>query len=129
MARKLKKHKLAKVSLIVLAILYFGALFADFIAPYNINANFPATYKDSHPTKIHFYYEGEYVGPYVYGIEWTVDKATFSRTIVEKTDEYFPVRFFVKGDEYKLFGLIPSKLHLFGTVTGSKGTPASEGRV
>ena len=31
---KLKKHKLAKFSMIVLAVLYFGALFADFLAPY-----------------------------------------------------------------------------------------------
>lgn len=33
MWRKLKKHKLANFSLIILGILYFGALFADFLAP------------------------------------------------------------------------------------------------
>ena len=34
MLRKLKKHKLAKVSFIVLVALYLMALFADFLAPY-----------------------------------------------------------------------------------------------
>ena len=34
MLRKLKKHKLAKVSFIVLLVLYLMALFADFLAPY-----------------------------------------------------------------------------------------------
>ncbi len=129
MARKLKKHKLAKVSMIVLAILYFGALFADFIAPYNINSEFPAAYKDTHPTKIHMYHDGEKVGPFVYGVEWVVDKKTFTRSIVEDTSEYFPVGFFVKGDDYKLFGLIPCNIHLFGTKTGSNGSPASNARI
>ena len=36
MWRKLKRHKLAQFSLALLAILYLGALFADFLAPYGI---------------------------------------------------------------------------------------------
>ena len=129
MGRKLKKHKLAKVSLIVLAILYIGALFADFIAPYNINNDFPATYKDSHPTKIYWEHEGENVGPHVYPVKWVLDKKTFQKSIEEDRSEYFPVGFFVKGDSYKLFGLIPCDIHLFGTKTGSNGSDASAARV
>ena len=34
MGRKLKKHKLAKFSMVILGILYFCALLADFLAPY-----------------------------------------------------------------------------------------------
>lgn len=33
MARKLKKHKLARISMIVLVVLYLSALFAPFLAP------------------------------------------------------------------------------------------------
>jgi peptide/nickel transport system permease protein len=52
-----------------------------------------------------------HVRPFVYGKvladrRWTTyrdDPATM-----------YPVRFFVRGDAYKLFGLIPSKTHLFG---------------
>ena len=43
---KLKKHKLAKFSMIVLAVLYFGALFADFLAPYGLE-DFTGLYKDT----------------------------------------------------------------------------------
>ena len=36
MWRKLQKHKLARFSLVLLIILYIGALFADFFAPYGL---------------------------------------------------------------------------------------------
>ena len=50
---KLKKHKLAKFSMIILAILYIGALFADFLAPYGLE-DFTGLYKDTAPTRIHW---------------------------------------------------------------------------
>ena len=37
MGRKLKKHKLAKLSMLVLLILYLCAFFADFLAPYSLD--------------------------------------------------------------------------------------------
>lgn len=120
MARKLKKHKLAKISLIVLGILYFCALFADFLAPYGLET-FSSLYKDAHPTKIHCMYEGEYVGPYVFKVVKTVDKKNFSYTISEDTSEYYKIGFFEHGDEYRIFGLIKSDIHLFGVKEGSKG--------
>ena len=68
MARKLRKHKLAQVSLFVLLILYVCALFADFLAPYGLE-EFDALYKNSAPTKIHLEYEGENVGPHIYKLQ------------------------------------------------------------
>ena len=53
MGRKLKKHKLAKLSMLILLLLYLGALFADFLAPYSLD-EFDALYKDSSPSKIHW---------------------------------------------------------------------------
>lgn len=120
MARKLKRHKLAKISLIILAILYLSALFADFLAPYGLE-EFDALYKNSSPTKIYFEYEGEYVGPYVFKPEKTINREDFSVTITEDTSEYYKVEFFVHGIEYKIFGLISCDLHLFGVSEGSNG--------
>ena len=34
MGRKLKQHKLARISMVILGILYFLALLGNFIAPY-----------------------------------------------------------------------------------------------
>ena len=120
MGRKLKKHKLARISMLILGILYFGALFGNFIAPYGME-EFDGLYRNSAPTKIHVMYEGEYVGPYVYKLEKTIDRKTFTVTITEDTSEYFPIEFFVHGIEYKFLGLFKTDLHLFGVGEGSNG--------
>ena len=120
MGRKLKKHKLARVSMLILGILYFGALFGNFLAPYGLE-EFDGLYRNSGPTNIYFMYEGEFVGPYVYKLEKTIDRTNFSVTITEDTSEYYPIRFFVHGTEYKFLGLFKSDLHLFGVGEGSNG--------
>ena len=53
MGRKFKKHKLAQFSMVILGILYFGALFGNFLAPYGLE-EFDGLYKNSAPTEIHF---------------------------------------------------------------------------
>ncbi|MBQ7358909.1 MAG: ABC transporter permease [Lachnospiraceae bacterium] len=120
MIRKLRKHKLAQLSLFVLMILYVCALFADFLAPYGLE-EFDALYKNSAPTKIHFEYEGENVGPHIYKLQKSINREDFSVTITEDTSEYYKIEFFVKGPEYKILGLIPCDIHLFGVGEGSNG--------
>ena len=106
MGRKLKKHKLARLSMLILLILYLGALFADFLAPYSLE-EFDALYKNSSPTSIHFIHEGEFVGPFVYKQQKTIDKTDFSVTITEDTSEYYKLKFIVHCTEYNFLGLIP----------------------
>lgn len=120
MGRKLKKHKLAKISMFILLILYLSALFADFLAPYGLE-EFDALYKDSAPTKIHFEYEGEYIGPHIYKLQKTINREDFSVTITEDTSEYYKIEFFTEGPEYKILGLFPCNIHLFGVGEGSNG--------
>ena len=129
MWRKLKKHKLAQISLIVLAILYLGALFADFIAPYGLEET-ASTYQDTPPTKLHWEKDPEtgkrraYVHPYkqikektkVNGKITVVDK-----TIVDTETKYY-FEFFAEGIEYELFGFT-CNTHLYGLVD-EEGNPA-----
>lgn len=120
MGRKLKKHKLAKLSLFILGIFYFFALFADFFAPYGLE-EMSAVYKNTAPTKIHCVYDGKFVGPYVYKYEKIVDKKTFSFYVQEDTSEYYNIKFFTKGSEYKILGFIPCSTHFMGVEEGSNG--------
>ena len=120
MGRKLKKHKLARVSLVILGILYFCALFGQFVAPYGLE-EFDGLYRNSAPTKIYWIHEGEYVGPYVCKLQKTIDKTDFSVTITEDITEYYPIELFVHGSEYKFLGLFKTDIHLFGVGEGSKG--------
>ena len=120
MGRKLKRHKLARVSMLILGILYFGALFGQFIAPYGLE-EFDGLYRNSAPTKIYWIHEGEYVGPYVCKLQKTINKTDFSVTITEDITEYYPIELFVHGSEYKFLGLFKTDIHLFGVGEGSKG--------
>ncbi len=120
MGRKLVKHKLAKLSLWVLGILYFFAIFADFFAPYNLD-EFDGVYKDASPTQIHCMFGGENVGLHIYKLEMSIDRTTFTKVLTENTDEYYKIKFFVHGSEYKILGFIPCDLHFFGVDEGSNG--------
>ncbi len=125
MWRKLQKHKLAQFSLILLAILYLGALFADFLAPYGLE-EFSALYKNTAPTKVYWTDEnGDFCRPYVYGLKKVNDRKTFKVVITEDPTQKYYLDFFVEGIEYKLFGLIPTNVHLYGLVD-EDGNPARD---
>ena len=137
MARKLGKHQLARVSLVILGFLYLVALLGDFLAPYNLT-EYDANSKDLPPTAVHFTYEGKWYGPYVFKSEWQTLKMSVAEMSKAKkeaaergeefstrqivTDETTPlrIRWFVHGSAYRVLGLIRSDLHLFGVEGGGK---------
>lgn len=117
MGRKLMKHRLARVSLAVLAFLYLTAAFGNFLAPSDLTA-YNAGTKDAPPTKVHLFHQGKFIGPFVYGLSSGRNTETFLREYVEVTDEIYRLRFFVQGPRYKFWGLFPSDRHLFGVEEG-----------
>ncbi|HMN29968.1 MAG TPA: ABC transporter permease subunit, partial [Caldilineaceae bacterium] len=114
------KSKPALLGGLIVIMLSTLALFAEFFAPYPLtmtnaqNAFIP-------PTRLHFFDEtgAFHWRPFVYPALVTIDPKTFVPTWTEDTDHPIPVRFFVKGWEYKLFWLIPADVHLFGVVKGA----------
>ena len=137
MARKLGKHHLARISLFILGFLYVVALFGDFLAPYNLT-DYDANSKDLPPTAVHWVYEGDFIGPYVFRSEWETRKMSVAEMSKAKkeaeargevfsnrqivTDESNPlrIRWFVRGSSYRFLGLFESNLHLFGVEGGGK---------
>jgi peptide/nickel transport system permease protein len=117
MRRKLMRHGLARISIAVLGLLYFVALFGNFLAPSDLVA-YNANTKDAPPTKVHFFHEGKFLGPFVYGISVERNMETFMREYTENRDETYKIRFFVRGPAYKLWGLFPGDRHLFGAEEG-----------
>lgn len=112
MYRKLLKHKLAKISMIILGILYFSVIFADFIAPQGLE-DFSASYSNVPPTKLHLFHDGEFVGPFVYAYDFEYDEYEM-KTYIEDQSVPYKIDLFAKGTPYKMFGIIESDLHLFG---------------
>jgi len=117
---KLKRHKPAMAGLAILVVLYAVCLFAEFIAPYHYD-NENRTNSFNPPSTVHFVDAGGafHMASFIYNCEYAFDQY-YRRVYVEKKDSIFQLRLFVKGDRYKLFGLIPWDRHLFGTSQGGR---------
>ena len=114
---KFKKHKLSVVALIILGIFYFIALFCEFFAPYSPHSE--SEYIFSVPQKIHFYSKEDGLQrPFVYGFKYKMNKETFKHEYVVDKIQKFPIYFFVKGDEYKLWNLFKIRAHFIGVKDG-----------
>ena len=108
---KFRKHRLALVSGIFLAALYFGILICEFLAPYNLHTR-NMDYIYAPPQRVHLFHDGQFVGPFVYGRQMTLDMDTLKRNYVEQQNDVQRIRFFCKGDSYQFWGLIEGDRHL-----------------
>ena len=105
------RHKLWG-ALILLAGLHGLVLFAGFFAPYGSAAQ-ERELPFAPPTRIHFVdARGKFhARPFVYGLK--DDPQAIGSFAVDSTQLY-PVHFFVQGSSYKIAGVFPSHVHLFG---------------
>ena len=104
----------ARISLIVLACLYGGMLFCELLSPYRPTTVFGG--HSYHPPNVVFYSSQYGLRPQVQN-HALIDTLNWRYARIK--DEYTPIRLFVRGDPYRLWGLIPMRLHLFGT--GERG--------
>ena len=99
---------LAFVSVIFLLLVYFVMIFAEFIAPYPASMTFENnTY---HPANIELTLSGIKVREHR-----VLDKSTWKYAKVKDSEYIHDLSFFVKGSSYKIFGIIPCDIHLYGT--------------
>jgi peptide/nickel transport system permease protein len=108
--RRFIKHRLAVGTIFVLQVMYIIAIFAEFFAPYTPQwRNLDHAYC---PPQIPRYSFSK--GFYVYRMQRHVDPITFRKTYIEDQNDVTALSFFVKGQPYKLCGLIPMDRHFFG---------------
>jgi peptide/nickel transport system permease protein len=109
---QMRKSPLAIAGGVILAVFYLLALFAPFVAPYTQEEMDRQRYFHP-PQALHWVHsDGHFsVRPFVRDTQ-IEDRETFLYR--EDMSVERPVRFFVRGYEYSLFGLIPSSRHLFG---------------
>ncbi|GAB4580326.1 MAG: ABC transporter permease [Anaerolineales bacterium] len=112
---KFRKNRLAVLGAIILAFYYIVCiLFAEFFSPYS--KGIESDYIEAQPTYFQFMDNGSFtLRPFVYGLKEEIDLTTRSRAFVIDETVKYPIYFFVKGEPYKLLGLIPTDIHLFGT--------------
>jgi peptide/nickel transport system permease protein len=109
MLRRFRKSKLSVAALFVLIFFYVVTALSDFLAPYphdviDTESAFAA------PSQIASGPNG--LG--VYGIKQELNKDLFKWEYTTDTSVIHPIKFFVEGFEYRILGLFPTNIHLFG---------------
>lgn len=112
---KYRRHRVAVLSTVVVILFYLMAAFCEFVAPYDPEAKF-AKYKLHPPTKIHLIdANGQWHSPFVYQTVRERDPETFRNTYHENTDTRYPIRLWVRGEAYPVWGnLFSWQTKLFG---------------
>ncbi len=114
MWRRLRRHKLAILGGIILALFYLTAILAPFLAPHQPQKSFDR-FLNAPPTRIRFGDENGYsLRPFVHRLNLERDMMTLERKFVPDEDERHYISFFVKGDPYQFLGLFATDIHLFG---------------
>ena len=95
---RLKRHKLAVVSGIVLILMYGSTLISEFLAPYDLHTR-NIDYIYAPPQAIHLFHEGKFVGPFVYGFNYRLNMTNLKREYTDNLNDVQPIRFFCSSDE------------------------------
>jgi peptide/nickel transport system permease protein len=117
--RRFRRSPASIVGGLMVMTLIMLSVFAEFLTPTDIyHIDLPKSFIP--PQKVHFIdVDGNFhFKPFVYNYIYTLDPKTFKVLWVEDTSTAYEIKFFAPGPEYKLLGLIPSKLHLYGVDEG-----------
>ncbi|WP_323797793.1 ABC transporter permease [Nisaea sp.] len=114
---KLKRHRVAVISGLFLIFLYLSTIVSEMIAPYGL-----ATRHTDHiyapPQPVHLFHEGSFVGPFVYGLDYTLNMRNLKREYRDNPEKVDKLRFFCSGDDYKFWGMVEMDFHLICPAEG-----------
>jgi peptide/nickel transport system permease protein len=116
---KLRRHRVAVASGIVLLVLYTMIVFCEFFAPYGLDArNVDFIYAP--PMRVHLFYHGRLTTPFVFAYDYRLDMNDLERIYTPDQNRREPIRFFCRGAPYEMWGLISGDLHLFCPAPGGQ---------
>lgn len=118
---RFRKHKLAMIGTVIIALFYLVVISADFLA--YADPSFSEAQRSLLPPQpVHWFDNGSF-SPHVFALTGRRDPVTFKRVYVPDPEKKVPVTFFAQGFEYKVLGLFPTNVHLIG-VQGAKAEEA-----
>ena len=108
---KLKRHRLAVIFGFVLLVMYGSTLISEIVAPYDLHERH-TQFIYAPPQAVHLFDKGEFIGPFVYGWNYSLNMENLKREYSKNTAKIYPVRFFCRGEPYEFWGLIDGDFHL-----------------
>ena len=119
-----RRHRIGTLGTVLLVALIALTVIAEFIAPYDYAEHQDGT-SFCPPTKLYFVTdEGFRLRPFVYKTTSSIDPQTYRRIYTEDRATRYDVCFFVRGHPYRLFGIFPTNVHLFGVASEDGRTDA-----
>jgi peptide/nickel transport system permease protein len=117
---RFRRHHLAVASALILVGLYVVVLCPDFFSTQHPEAT-DARLAFIPPQRVRIL-GGDGLRPWVPGIVGTRNPTTLRMEWRLDETRKVPLRFFVSGYPYRLFGLVPTRVHLLGTAPDAGGT-------
>ena len=111
---KFKRHRLAMVGGVIVLLYYLTALLANFVAPSHFTT-YNADYVNAPPQAIRLFRDGAFA-PYVNGYGFERDPQSFKKTWILDESVVIPIGLFVRGEPYRILGILPDRIHLIGPV-------------
>ncbi|MBL8701796.1 MAG: ABC transporter permease [Alphaproteobacteria bacterium] len=108
---KLRRHRLAVISGVILALFYASILISELLAPYAANSRH-TEFIYAPPQSVHLFHDGGFVGPFVYGYDYKLDMDTLKREYTPNPAKIERLRFFCSGDRYHYLGLVEMSFHV-----------------
>ena len=113
---KLKRHRLAVVSGAFLLMVYLSIVVSEMLAPYDLQARH-TNYLYAPPQSIHLFHDGDFVGPFVYGYNVSLDMEHLQWVYKDDPARIQKIRFFCNSDDYdgaryEFWNLFDAKFHV-----------------
>lgn len=113
---KLKRHRLAVVSGAFLLMVYLSIVASEMLAPYDLQARH-TNYLYAPPQSIHLFHDGDFVGPFVYGYNVSLDMEHLQWVYKDDPARIQKIRFFCNSDDYdgaryEFWNLFDAKFHV-----------------
>ncbi|WP_425407120.1 ABC transporter permease [Hwanghaeella sp.] len=113
---KFKRHRLAVLSGLYLVLVYLSVVISEVLAPYSFSHRH-TDYLYAPPQEVRFFHNGEFLGPFVYEYDVSLNLEELRWDYTENTDRPKQLRFFCNsadydGATYEFWGMWESNFHL-----------------
>lgn len=109
---KFRRHRLAVISGVFLALLYASITICEILAPYSDQSRH-TDFIRMPPQAIHIFDHGTLTAPFVFGTKFNLDMSDLRRSYTPDTSKRYRLELLCHGDPYHFWGLIPGDIHLF----------------
>lgn len=114
---KFRRHRVAVVSGAFLLAMYISIAFCEILAPYELHTRH-TDFLYAPPQTVHLFHDGRFIGPFVYGLDTSLDMETLRWVYTPDARKIERMRFLCYGDPYRFLGAFEGSFHLICPAEG-----------